>query len=150
MCLLFCDVHLTTFLYVQSVAVTPSATAPDSSTATLTPSKSTTAAAATRSSPSKPDAGAGRGKNVVLPVWLPRLVYNLLLLPYIIGKIGIGSNIWDLELDGRLLAIAQEGLNKVIHSKDLGIEAFELKSVDSLYWHAVSAFIGSCILHICS
>jgi hypothetical protein len=127
--------------HIQSVAVIPSATALDPSETTLTPSKLTATTAAPRKSPSKPDAGMGRGKTVLLPVWLPQHVYDLLLLPYIIGEIGIDSNIWDLESDSRLLAISQEGLHKVIVSEDLGIEAFELKSMDSFYRHAVSASV---------
>jgi hypothetical protein len=135
-------VHLITAVHcVQSVAVTPSAAASNSPTTTSTTNKLTVLA----ETPCK--IAVKRGKIESLPEWLPQLVFDASLLPHVIDKIGIDSNIWDLEANGKLLSIAQDGINQVILNEDLVIDMFELRTTHWLYRH-VSVFCKPCMIHM--
>jgi hypothetical protein len=129
-------VYLTTTIrHSQSIAVTPSAAA----------SNPLTTMAILAESPCK--IPVKRGKMESLPEWLPQLVFDASLLPHVIDKIGIDSNIWDLEANGRLLSIAQDGIDQVILNEDLGINVFELRTTHWLYRH-VSIFNEPCLIYM--
>jgi hypothetical protein len=79
------------------------------------------------------DKAKGCGKSASLPEWLPKAVFDHLLLPYVINQIGVGTDMWDLESGSKLLDITQDGLDMVIAQEDLGVDGFKLNTSSRLY-----------------
>jgi hypothetical protein len=83
----------------------------------------------------QPDNESKRSQSVSLPEWLSEHVFMNSLLPFVIDMIGIDTNIWDLDADGKLLSIAQDALDEVIALEDLGVEGCRLSAGDRFYQH---------------
>jgi hypothetical protein len=68
------------------------------------------------------------------------------LLPFVIHIIGIDTDIWDLEANGKLLSTAQDALDKVIALEDLGVEGYRLSASDRFYQHVRLCYDVICML----
>jgi hypothetical protein len=101
----------------------------------LSPTKLSTPKQKKLKQPETPE-DSGCNRKVSLPDWLPKEVWTNHMVAYVLDRVGVTRDVWDLgDKAGCWLHVTiQDVLNLMIGAMpELGVSSFELETTDALY-----------------